>query len=608
MTQQLEQPIQFGKYTLFERIGRGGMADVFKGRTRGPAGFERIFVVKRILPSLSDDPAFVRMFVEEAKMSARLNHPNIVQVFELGSVEGEFFISMEHVSGHDLSETMRALWRTSGAPRPELVAYIGREICRALGYAHGLTDERGQLLGMIHRDVSPSNVMLSYEGAVKLLDFGIAKALSDAPDPARGGTLKGKYAYMAPEQTEGENVDRRIDIFAAGIVLHEVLTGRRLFKGQNDMQTIERVRSCQVRPPSASNPACPPLLDAILLRALARDPDDRFQTADEMADALDEVVHDAHFTPQQLALALRQAFNLEGGAGAAHGATASSRPSSSLSNSAISVTSSSVTSSSSRRSPTVPPVSISHPRPAAPITGSFDEGTVDQAALGGIMPRPVWKRGSFWLVALLCAGGVTLGIVRGVQVDGRPAAAIGPESLEHAAPTGEPPRESRRKVKPVPILIQSDPEGADIYVAGRLESLGTTPRWINLELDPGTPARVMVRKAGFRDRAFAVETERPPLVTLIPIGAPDAVPAPTHLGPPGGGGLPPTNLAAGTSPPGSTAPSAFAPKIVHLRTVPKPPVRKVKSREEDSTASSSVPQEQAEQAPIETLPDVEPLP
>jgi len=343
VTQQLEQPIQFGKYTLFERIGRGGMADVFKGRTRGPAGFERIFVVKRILPSLSDDPAFVRMFVEEAKMSARLNHPNIVQVFELGSVEGEFFISMEHVSGHDLSETMRALWRTSGAPRPELVAYIGREICRALGYAHGLTDERGQLLGMIHRDVSPSNVMLSYEGAVKLLDFGIAKALSDAPDPARGGTLKGKYAYMAPEQTEGENVDRRIDIFAAGIVLHEVLTGRRLFKGQNDMQTIERVRSCQVRPPSASNPACPPLLDAILLRALARDPDDRFQTADEMADALDEVVHDAHFTPQQLALALRQAFNLEGGAGAAHGATASSRPSSSLSNSAISVTSSSVT-------------------------------------------------------------------------------------------------------------------------------------------------------------------------------------------------------------------------------------------------------------------------
>ena len=424
---------------------------------------------------------------------------------------------------------------------------------------------------------------------------------------------------MAPEQTEGENVDHRIDIFAAGIVLHEVLTGRRLFKGQNDLQTIERVRSCQVRPPSASNPACPPLLDAILLKALAREPDDRFQTADEMADALDEVVHDAHFTPQQLALALRQAFNLEGGAGgAAHGAAASSRPSSSLSNSAISVTSSSVTSSSSRRSPTVPPISISSPRPAVPITGSFDEGTVDvdQAALGGIMPRPVWKRGSFWLVALLCAGGVTLGIVRGVRVDGRPAAAIGPESPEHAAPTSEIPRESRRKVKPVPILIQSDPEGADIYVAGRLESLGTTPRWINLELDPGTPARVMVRKAGFRDRAFAVETERPPLVTLIPIGAPDAVPAPTQLAAPRGGGLPPTNLAAGNSPPGSTAPGAsgakfapkFEPRIVHLRTVPKAPVRKVKSRDEDSTASPTVPEEQAEQAPREPLPNVEPLP
>src|SRR4051794_33161560 len=241
---QLSEPIQFGKYTLFERIGRGGMAEVYKGRIQGPAGFERVFVVKRILPHLSDDASFIKMFVEEAKLSARLNHPNIVHIFELGAVEGEYFISMEYIRGHDLSETMRAIWKALGPPRPELVAYIGREACRGLAYAHSLTDETGKPLGMIHRDISPSNVMLSYEGAVKLLDFGIAKALGDTSEATKSGTMKGKYAYMAPEQTEGDNVDHRSDIFACGIVLHEVLTGRRLFKGNNDVQTIERVRAC----------------------------------------------------------------------------------------------------------------------------------------------------------------------------------------------------------------------------------------------------------------------------------------------------------------------------------------------------------------------------
>ena len=140
---------------LFERIGRGGMADVFKGRVQGPAGFERVFVVKRILPHLCDDPQFTRMFIEEAKLSARLNHPNIVQVFELGAVDKEYFIAMEYVKGRDLAETMRTLWARVGPPRPELVAYVGREMCRALAYAHDLTGDDGEPLGMIHRDVSP---------------------------------------------------------------------------------------------------------------------------------------------------------------------------------------------------------------------------------------------------------------------------------------------------------------------------------------------------------------------------------------------------------------------------------------------------------------------
>src|SRR6185436_9958239 len=357
---QLPEPIQFGKYTLFERIGRGGMAEVYKGRIQGPAGFERVFVVKRILPHLSDDTSFIKMFVEEAKLSARLNHPNIVHIFELGAVEGEYFISMEYIRGHDLSETMRAIWKALGPPRPELVSYIGREVCRGLAYAHNLADENGRPLGMIHRDVSPSNVMLSYEGAVKLLDFGIAKALSDGTEPTKGGQLKGKYAYMVPEQTEGENIDNRSDIFAIGIVLHEVLTGRRLFKGQNDVQTIERVRRCDVPLASASNPAIPREMDQILLKALQRDPARRWSNAADMADALDDIVHAARFQPTHLQQILYDLFPPEGGAPAPR--TGSQRSGSRSAGGGV---------SASTRSRTVPPIALTasgaRPMPIDPV-------------------------------------------------------------------------------------------------------------------------------------------------------------------------------------------------------------------------------------------------
>ncbi len=163
VSSQLTEPIQFGKYSLFELIGRGGMAEVYKGRIQGPAGFERTFVVKRILPHLSDDTTFIKMFVEEAKLSARLAHPNIVHIFELGAVDGEYFISMEYIRGHDLSETMRAIWKTMGPPRPEMVAYIGREACRGLSYAHGLTDENGRLAG----DGPPRHLAVERDAVVR---------------------------------------------------------------------------------------------------------------------------------------------------------------------------------------------------------------------------------------------------------------------------------------------------------------------------------------------------------------------------------------------------------------------------------------------------------
>jgi eukaryotic-like serine/threonine-protein kinase len=482
-TNQLSEPIQFGKYTLFDRIGRGGMAEVFKGRIQGPAGFERVFVVKRILPHLSDDQTFIKMFVEEAKLSARLNHPNIVHIFELGAVEGEYFISMEYIRGHDLSETMRSIWKALGPPRPELVSYIGREACRGLAYAHGLTDENGRLLGMIHRDVSPSNVMLSYEGAVKMLDFGIAKALGDTADSSKSGTMKGKYAYMAPEQTEGDNIDHRSDIFAVGIVLHEVLTGRRLFKGQNDVQTIERVRRCEVPKPSLQNPAVPPELDQIVLKALQRDPARRWSNAADMADALDDIVHAARFQPTHLTQILYDLFPPEGGAPAPR--TGSSRTHSRGSTASGAGV--------SRR--TVPPVSrtasgasaMPFPTPPAGVQQSL---------------KPKSKMPSVLLTLAVLAGGgfggwKYLGSRQGVEV--RSGNASDPARRFH-------------------VFVKSNPEGADIYLGDGKRPIGATPVTLPIDLSGVTSVRLRLKKVGYDDYEQLVADDTPLSISMTPQG------------------------------------------------------------------------------------------
>ncbi|HVR61160.1 MAG TPA: serine/threonine-protein kinase [Polyangia bacterium] len=478
MAVQLPQPIQFGKYTLFERIGRGGMADVYKGRVQGPEGFERVFVIKRILPHLSDEPTFIKMFVEEAKLSARLSHPNIVQIFELGSVEGEYFISMEYVRGRDLAETMRAIWKTMPPPRPELVAYIGREACRALAYAHDLTDDNGRPLRMIHRDVSPSNIMLSYEGAVKLLDFGIAKALGEAPETTKSGTMKGKYAYMAPEQTEGDDVDHRIDIFSCGIVLHEVLTGRRLFKGANDVQTIERVRKGDVAPPSFQNPLCPPELDAIVLKALARNRDDRFAHAAEMADALDDVVHRARFQPTHLAQTLHQLFAGEGTG------TFIARP-----------TTSTGGTGSGGRSPTVPPVQ-------APTTGTGQRpsyGSFWNQAAGAAAAS---KRRSRWMFP---AAATVVALIGAAII----WSAIGTSNKAGGSAGAATPGHTQR----FNVFVKSDPPGADIFLDGASKPIGATPVTLPIELD-GAAVKMVLKKSGFEPYEQLIASDTPLSISL----------------------------------------------------------------------------------------------
>ena len=287
-----QRPVPFGKYLLLERISVGGMAEVFKARTFGVQGFSRLVAIKRILPHLAEDEQFVDMFIGEAKMAVQLTHNNIAQIFDLGRIEHDHYIAMEYVSGRDLLSLHNHFRKTGNRLPVPLVAYIGARIAEGLDYAHNKKGPDGAPMKIVHRDISPQNVLISYDGAVKLIDFGIAKGALQGREQTQAGVLKGKFGYMSPELISGLPVDHRSDIFALGTVLHELLTSERLFLGESDFATLEQIKNCELDPPSAKNPAVPPALDAILMRALAKSPDDRFSRAGEMAEAMDHFIQD----------------------------------------------------------------------------------------------------------------------------------------------------------------------------------------------------------------------------------------------------------------------------------------------------------------------------
>jgi serine/threonine protein kinase len=278
----------FGRYQLLDRIGTGGMAEVFRAIAQGVQGFEREFVIKRIRPDKSDSPNFVEMFCEEARISALLNHPNIAQVYDFGQADGAYFMVMEHLVGANLSTVMRALRARDGAMPPSVAVYVAREAARALHYAHTLVLPDGTSGGVVHRDVTPSNIMLLKAGGVKILDFGIAKAAA-AARPSDGGRprLAGKLSYLSPELVRGLAVDHRSDIFSLGIVLWEMVAGQRLFTGATDGETLENVLMRPIAEPSRRRDGVPAALDAMVARALERDPANRFASAEEFANELD---------------------------------------------------------------------------------------------------------------------------------------------------------------------------------------------------------------------------------------------------------------------------------------------------------------------------------
>jgi serine/threonine protein kinase len=286
------QPESFGKYYLVDKIAVGGMAEIFKAKSFGHGGFEKLLVIKRILPHISEKEEFVEMFVDEAKVSVALQHANIIQTYDFGKVHDNWFIAMECVEGKDVKGLLRKLAQRRRLLPIEFAVYIAHEVTKGLDYAHRRENLQGSGLGIVHRDMSPSNVLISYEGEAKIADFGIAKATTNAYN-TKDGVLKGKFEYMSPEQAMGLDIDRRSDIFSCGIILYECLTGRRLFKTESDVKTLETIKACDLDPPSALNPSIPARLDDIVMRALARRREDRYQEARELQNDLLEFLYPA---------------------------------------------------------------------------------------------------------------------------------------------------------------------------------------------------------------------------------------------------------------------------------------------------------------------------
>jgi serine/threonine protein kinase len=279
-------PEKFGRYVLLERLGAGGMAEVFRAVIPGPEGFRREVVVKRILDSYAGAPTFVDMFAQEARISALLHHPNIVQVFDFGEVDGSYFQAMELLDGWEVGAISRALRKTHAKMPIDVAVHIAHEVLSGLSYAHTL-EVQGHRPHIVHRDVSPTNIMCLRAGGVKLLDFGVASAAEGrGPSDAARPSFCGKYSYSAPEYVLGQGQDARIDLFAVGVVLWEMLVGERLFRGKSDRDTLAALLGGPIAPPSSKRPAVPREIDRIVMKALERDPAARYQSAALMADDL----------------------------------------------------------------------------------------------------------------------------------------------------------------------------------------------------------------------------------------------------------------------------------------------------------------------------------
>jgi len=432
-----------GRYRLLKRLAAGGMGEVWLAATRGPAGFEKHFAIKRILPHLAADEEFVGRFIDEARIVVTLVHGNVAQVLDMGEEDGDYYIAMEYVPGKDLRRVLRRC-ADDGAPMGTALAlYVTAEVCRGLGYAHRKVDDKGRELRIVHRDVSPSNVLLSWEGEVKVTDFGVASAMGRLTD-SLAGRLHGKIAYMSPEQAGGEVLDRRSDVYSAGIVCWEMLTGRRLFDGPSDTAVLRKVQDGLVEPPSTLAPQLPAAVDEVVLRALARSRGERYSCMEDFSEAVQRVMYAELQGPSAapaLADRLRELFPDEVQRQSAPSLDDALRD-------ALGDLDGAATSG---------PHTLSAAKPeAGSTTGASAAGPSPQTR-----PRPVLR----WFAALSVAG-LAVGYLAGL-------------------PSG---------VASGRLEVTSAPSDAEVVIGGF--SMGRTP-WTGAALPAGEPVRLELRKDGY---------------------------------------------------------------------------------------------------------------
>ncbi len=456
-------PTYIGRYEILGLLGTGGMAEVFLGRLRGPSGFERPVVIKRILPHLARERQFVDMFLDEARIVAGLRHQNVVTVHELGQDQDELFLVMEYLEGESLAGLARRLSRKKKLLSFGLCAHVMAQVCAGLHAAHEMTDVRGRSMGLVHRDVSPGNIFVTYAGEVKILDFGIAVA-SDRVAKTEAGQVKGKYAYMSPEQCHGKDLDRRSDIFSLGTVLYELSTCRRLFKRGNDVATIQAIYNADAPSPKKLMTNYPEPLERICMKALERDRDERFETALEMRRELLDVsrqLNEGKVPEESLSRVMHKLFmdRIE----QKRRMLASIRE-------GVEITS--VPSAETDAQIELPPASLSDPGADA-MVGSQSSISIYSKAL----PRPPSANRNAWWVGAIAAGLLVIVGTGAMTVwSGASADAQQERVPSTIVAVRAPPPALSPKVK---VRVETQPDHAIVMVGGQAK--GATP--MELELD-----------------------------------------------------------------------------------------------------------------------------
>ncbi|TQF09691.1 protein kinase [Myxococcus llanfairpwllgwyngyllgogerychwyrndrobwllllantysiliogogogochensis] len=485
--------VPFGKYELLRKIASGGMGQVFLAREHG-TGFERLVVLKLILPHLAEDDEFLSMFLDEAGLVARLTHPNLITILDLSQIEGRHCLAMEYVQGDDV----RRLEKFSRAQnKPMSVGLILRVIADAaagLHYAHQARDVQGRPMRLVHRDVSPQNILVGFDGGVKVIDFGVAKAATSSANTATG-VLKGKYPYMSPEQASGLAIDARSDLFALGVVMWEMLTGKRLFKGDSDLMTLRLVKDCQVPRPSQLNPKLPPGLDEVVLKALAPTPDERYPDCGAFRLALEDYTLNLRLpsSSAHLSAYLRELYadriSTETDPAKldqlAEDADLDSRSNSSLSG----VGGPGGRTSASRQQPrNVTPGTRSRQQLAAAVGGPVVQDRTRGTAPMERAPSAEVRRIP-WVPVVAAGAGLLVAAAAVIFLRGPAGAATLPEKPPtqtqqvHVERERPPPTPTPEPVKMVELPVITEPPGATVSIAG--EERGVTP--MKLELEQGAP-------------------------------------------------------------------------------------------------------------------------